>query len=94
MLNSEPILSQENRGKRVVNAASATGPALSDANATANPGPVVNHAVAREFYDAVRPSAFILGYTQGRHITSTEEFQALTEEADVNTSIYFFTSRR
>ena len=44
--------------------------------------PSVDHGVAIQFYNALRPDAFILDYKQGRRITSAGEFEALTDEAD------------
>lgn len=44
--------------------------------------PKFDHATVLEFYNAVRPSALILDYTDGRHITNAEEFQALARKAD------------
>jgi predicted P-loop ATPase len=52
--------------------------------------PKFDHAMALEFYSAVRGSAFILGFTQGRSITSAEEFQALTKEANEKREHLFF----
>ena len=49
-----------------------------------------DHAIALEFYSAVRPSAFILSFTQGRSIKSAEEFQALIKEADDKHEHLFF----
>lgn len=49
-----------------------------------------DHATAHEFYNAVRPSAFILGFKLGRSITSAEDFQALTKEADDKHEHLFF----
>ena len=49
-----------------------------------------NHATALEFYNAVRPSAFIFGFKLGRSITSAEEFQTLTKEADDKYEHLFF----
>src|SRR5208282_6555494 len=45
---------------------------------------------ALEFYNAVPGNAFILGYTQGRSVTSAEEFQALAKEADEGHEHLFF----
>ena len=52
--------------------------------------PKFDHATALEFYDAVQPSAFILGYKSGRSITNAEGFQALAKEADDKHEHLFF----
>ncbi len=49
-----------------------------------------DHAAAVEFYDAVRPSAFILGFKLGRSVISPEEFECLTKEADDKNEHLFF----
>jgi hypothetical protein len=52
--------------------------------------PKFDHPTALQFYNAVAPSAVILGYTDGRSITSAEEFQALAKEADDKHEHLFF----
>ncbi len=52
--------------------------------------PKFDHAIDLEFYDAVRPSAFILGFKLGRSITSAEEFKGLAKEADEKHEHLFF----
>ena len=52
--------------------------------------PKFDHATALEFYDAVRPRALILGFTEGRSITSAEEFQTLAKEAGDKHEHLFF----
>ena len=52
--------------------------------------PDFDHATALEFYKAVEPSAFILGFKQGRHVTSVEDFQVLAKEADDKHQHLFF----
>ena len=42
----------------------------------------------------MRPNAGVLGFTQGRSITSPEEFQALTKEADSKDEHLFFSAAR
>jgi hypothetical protein len=52
--------------------------------------PNFDHATALEFYKAVGPSAFILGFKQGRHVTGAEDFRLLTKEADEKHEHLFF----
>ena len=66
------------------------GPNASQAKQSGTSLPKFDHATALEFYNAVRPSAFILGFTQGRSITSAKEFQALAKEADGKHEHLFF----
>ena len=49
-----------------------------------------DQATALEFYNAVQPNVCMLGFTQGRRITSAEEFQALAREADDKHEHLFF----
>ena len=53
-------------------------------------GPKFDHAMALEFYSAVHPSAFVLGFKLGRSITSAEEFRVLIREADDKHEHLFF----
>ena len=53
-------------------------------------GPTFDHGTALQFYKAVRPSAFILGYTVGKRITSIEEFQALAKKVENEHKHLFF----
>jgi hypothetical protein len=66
------------------------GPNASQAKQSGTSLPKFDHAMALEFYNAVRPSAFIWGFTQGRSITSAKEFQVLAKEADDKHEHLFF----
>ncbi len=65
-------------------------PNASQAMQSGKSPPKFDHAAALEFYNAVRPNAFILGFTQGSSVTRAEEFQALTKEADKKCEHLFF----
>ena len=65
------------------------GPQADQANRRAI-GPEFDHTTAVEFYEAVRPSACILGFKLGRWTTSLENFQALATDADVRHEHFFF----
>ena len=52
--------------------------------------PAVDHGEAIRFYEAVQPYAFVLGYRQGRSISSAGEFRALAQEADSKHENLFF----
>ena len=67
-----------------------TGPVGTQAKQSDTSPPKFDHATALEFYNAVQPSAFILGFTQGRSITSAIEFQALAKDADNKRDHLFF----
>ena len=51
---------------------------------------IFDHAMALQFYNALGLSAFVLGFTHGWSITSSEEFQTLTKEADKKHEHLFF----
>ncbi|HUZ32122.1 MAG TPA: VapE domain-containing protein [Xanthobacteraceae bacterium] len=86
-------------GNTATHGGGGTGP-MGNTGPTANTGPTgtqdgpnapkFDHAMALEFYSAVGLNAFILGFVQGRSITSGEEFQALTKEADDKHEHLFF----
>jgi predicted P-loop ATPase len=61
-----------------------------DALQAATNTPTFNHAMALDFYSAVRPRALVLGYDRGRSIPTAEQFGALTEEADRGREHVFF----
>ena len=65
-------------------------PTANPAKQTASDPLNFDHSIALEFYNAVRPSAFVLGFTQGRHVTCAEEFQTLAKEADNKREHQFF----
>jgi len=52
--------------------------------------PKFDHAVALDFYTAVRPCAFILGYTEGHSISREEEFLTLARTTDDRREHFFF----
>ena len=52
--------------------------------------PNFDHATALGFYEAVRPSAFILGYTDGRSVSTADQFKLLAQEADRTHAHLFF----
>ena len=52
--------------------------------------PEFDHATALEFYKALRPGAFVLGFIQGKGIRSAEDFQALAKEASNKREHLFF----
>jgi predicted P-loop ATPase len=52
--------------------------------------PKFDHATALEFYNAVQPKVFILGFKLGRGITSADEFRVLAKEADQKHEHLFF----
>ena len=52
--------------------------------------PKFDHAVALEFYNAVGQSAFMLGFSQGKHVASAEKFQELCHDAaDKHEHLFF-----
>ena len=71
--------------KREIQPSEQPGP-----NAVQDSAIVFHHATALESYKAVRLSAFILGYTLGKRITSIEEFQALAKKAENEHKHLFF----
>jgi hypothetical protein len=52
--------------------------------------PKFDHATALEFYNAIHPSAFMLGYDRGRSILNEDQFRALAQEADCGHEHLFF----
>jgi predicted P-loop ATPase len=56
--------------------------------------PSFDHTTGLAFYEAVHPSAFILGYTGGRGVSTAEQYQALTQEADRRHEHLFFAVAR
>jgi hypothetical protein len=72
---------------------------LSAGQPAANPGhaklsgiglPMFDYATAIDFYNAVRPSAFIFGYADGRNVATADKFQSLIQEADGKRENLFF----
>ncbi len=66
------------------------GPNADQKNQSGTSAPKFDHATAHNFYNAVRPTAFMLGFKDGRHVTSAEEFQVLTKDADDQREHLFF----
>jgi hypothetical protein len=73
--------------KREMRPTEQPGPNTCQGNAI---GPKFDHATALAFYKAVRATVFILGFTLGKRITSTEEFEALAKQAENEHKHLFF----
>lgn len=67
-----------------------TRPNASQAKQSSASLPKFDYPTALEFYNALRPSAFILGYTDGRSVSTAEKFRALAKEADDKREHFFF----
>jgi hypothetical protein len=52
--------------------------------------PSFDRATALHFYEAVRPGAFVLGYTDGRSVSTAGQFQGVAQEADSTHEQLFF----
>ena len=55
-----------------------------------DPSPRFDHAMALEFYNAVRPNGLVLGYREGRPVGDANEFEQIAKEAHSRRDHFFF----
>ena len=55
-----------------------------------DPSPRFDHAMALVFYNAIKPNGLVLGYTDGRPVADTNQFEQIAKEADSRGEHFFF----
>jgi hypothetical protein len=55
-----------------------------------DPSPRFDHAMALEFYNAIKPNGLVLGYTYGRPVADANQFEQIAKEADGRRDHFFF----
>jgi hypothetical protein len=55
-----------------------------------DPSPRFDHAMALEFYNAIKPNGLVLGYTDGRPVADADQFEQIAKEVDGRGKHFFF----